>query len=73
VDARLHEVSVPTLVVMGTADPDFPDPTAEAEIVADRLNGEVLMVPNAGHYPQAEYPEVVSPAVAEFVGRATAS
>lgn len=69
VDARLHEVSAPTLVVMGTADPDFPDPAAEAAVVAERLNGEVMMVPNAGHYPQVEYPEVVSPAVAEFVGR----
>lgn len=69
VEARLHEVNAPTLVIMGAADPDFPDPAAEAELVASRLNGEVLMVPNAGHYPQAEYPEVVSPAVTRFLGR----
>jgi hypothetical protein len=24
------------------------------------------MVPGAGHYPQAEYPEIVTPAVAAF-------
>jgi len=27
------------------------------------------MVPGAGHYPQAEFPEVVSPAVVEFALR----
>lgn len=69
VEARLDEVRAPTLVIMGSADPDFPDPAAEARMVAERLDGDVLLVPNAGHYPQAEYPEVVSPAVAEFLGR----
>ncbi len=67
VDARLDEVGVPALVVMGEEDPDFPDPAAEAEIVADRLEAEVLLVPGAGHYPHAEFPEVVSPAVIEFL------
>lgn len=69
VEARLDEVATPTLVIMGSKDPDFPDPAAEGEIVASRLGGETMVVPNAGHYPQAEYPEVVSPAVVEFLGR----
>ena len=60
----------PTLVVMGEKDPDWRDPAAEARWVADRLAGEQLMVPGAGHYPQAEYPEVVGPAVVEWL-RAT--
>lgn len=67
VEARLAEVQAPTLVVMGERDPDFPDPAAEAHSVADRLGGSVLMVPEAGHYPQAEYPEIVTPAVVEFL------
>jgi pimeloyl-ACP methyl ester carboxylesterase len=54
-------------VVMGTADPDFKDPAAEAELVAERLRGRVVLVPGAGHYPQAEAPDVVGPAVAEFL------
>jgi pimeloyl-ACP methyl ester carboxylesterase len=29
-------------------------------------------VPGAGHYPQAEYPEVVSPEILAFVKRAFA-
>lgn len=69
-EARLDEVQAPTLVVMGDRDPDFKDPAAEAHWLADRLGGDVLMVPGAGHYPQAEFPEVVLPAVSEFLSRA---
>jgi len=71
-ESHLDEVHVPTLVVMGGSDPDFPDPAAEARLVAERLGGEVLMVEGAGHYPQTERPEVVTPAVVEFLGKATA-
>jgi pimeloyl-ACP methyl ester carboxylesterase len=67
VEARLSAVHAPTLVVMGEKDPDWRDPAAEARWVADRLGGELLMVPGAGHYPQAEFPEVVGPAVVEWL------
>ncbi len=70
VEARLGEVHAPALVVMGERDPDFRDPAAEARLIADRLHAEVLMVPRAGHYPQAEYPEVVTPAAVQFIRRA---
>ena len=66
-EARLGDVTAPTLVVMGGRDPDFADPTAEAQFIGDTLHAEVLMVPDAGHYPQAEYPEVVTPAVLSFL------
>jgi pimeloyl-ACP methyl ester carboxylesterase len=72
-EARLDEVHAPTLVIMGEKDPDFPDPATEAHWIADRLNGELLLVPGAGHYPQAEFPEVVAPAVLAFVRRITRS
>jgi pimeloyl-ACP methyl ester carboxylesterase len=58
---------------MGEKDPDFPDPNIEARWVADRLKCEVLMVPGAGHYPQAEFPEIVSPAIVEFLHRISLS
>ena len=48
-EAVVDEVAVPTLVVMGTLDPDFPDPAAEAAWVAERTGGEVLLVEDAGH------------------------
>lgn len=73
VQARLGQVQVPTLVVMGDKDPDFPDPEAEARWIAEQLHGKVLMVPGAGHYPHAEFPELVSPAIVEFLRRITPS
>jgi len=66
-EARLGEVRAPALVVMGERDPDFRDPAAEARLVADRLGAEGIIVPGAGHYPQAEYPEIVNPAVVRFL------
>jgi pimeloyl-ACP methyl ester carboxylesterase len=68
VEARLGAVHAPTLVVMGGRDPDFPDPAAEAALIADRLHGRAIVLPDAGHYPQAQYPELVGPAIVEFLG-----
>lgn len=66
-EARLGEVRSPALVVMGENDLDFPAPAVEAELIAGRLTGSVVLVPGAGHYPQAEYSEIVSPAVISFL------
>ncbi len=66
-EARLAEVRAPALVVMGGADPDFDDPAAEAELVAGRLGAQLVLVDGAGHYPQAERPDVTGPAVARFL------
>lgn len=73
VEARLHAVEAPALVVMGTADPDFSDPRAEAQTVARLLRGEVLMVDGAGHYPHAEQPEAVAAAMLAFMRGGEAS
>ena len=71
-EARLGEVRTPTLVVMGELDPDFPDPHVEAEWIAAQLDGTVVMVPEAGHYPQSQQPELVSSAVVAFLAGAAA-
>lgn len=68
-EARLPEVQAPTLVVMGSADPDFTDPGAEARLVAERLRGRAVMIEGAGHYPHAEVPEETAAVVLEFFGR----
>jgi pimeloyl-ACP methyl ester carboxylesterase len=68
----LADVHTPTLVVMGDRDPDFPDAAAEAQWVAEQLGGDVLIVPDAGHYPHAQRPDVVSPAIEAFAKAATA-
>lgn len=70
-EARLDEVSSRTLVVMGDRDPDFKDPVAEADLIAGRLHGTAFIVPGAGHYPQAQYPEIVAPEVVQFLTKAS--
>jgi len=67
VEARLDRIRAPTLVVMGTADPDFVDPTAEAETVARRTGGRVAAMEGLGHYPQAEDPATFMDVLAPFL------
>ncbi len=66
-DDRLDAVKVPALVVMGSNDPDFRDPEAEANLVTTRLDAELLMVESAGHYPHAEFPDLVGARVLAFL------
>jgi pimeloyl-ACP methyl ester carboxylesterase len=66
-EARLVDVAAPTLVVMGDKDPDFPDPAAEAGWIAEVLSAEVVMVPDAGHYPQSQQPQITADAVLHFL------
>jgi pimeloyl-ACP methyl ester carboxylesterase len=61
-------VKAPALIVMGEQDPDFPSPAGEASWIGERLHAEVLMVPEAGHYPQSQRPDIVTPAVIDFLG-----
>ncbi len=66
-EAALARVTAPSLVVMGELDPDFPSPKAEADWIAQRLSARVVMVAEAGHYPQSQRVDVVAPAVASFL------
>jgi pimeloyl-ACP methyl ester carboxylesterase len=72
VEAKLAAVRAPALVLMGTRDPDFPDPAAEARLVAERLHGTFEMIEGVGHYPHAEVPEVTAPLVIDFLKRRAA-
>lgn len=69
VDALLGDVTVPAMVVMGMLDPDFSDPQAEADWIAHALGveAEVVMVPEAGHYPQSQRPEITADAIVRFL------
>ena len=66
-EARLTAVSAPTLVLMGEKDPDFPDPKAEADWIGDTLSAEVVMVSDAGHYPQSQRPDITTDAMLNFL------
>ena len=65
-ERSLDAGQAPALVVMGELDPDFPDPAAEAAWTAEQLGGQTLMVPEAAHYPHAQRPDIVGPAVVAF-------
>jgi pimeloyl-ACP methyl ester carboxylesterase len=66
--ARAPQVRQPVLVLMGTKDPDFPDPGAEAR-AARRLFevAEARMITDAGHYPHADRPEAMASELAGFL------
>jgi pimeloyl-ACP methyl ester carboxylesterase len=52
---------------MGEQDPDFPHPQAEADWAARALGGRVVMVPEAGHYPQSQRPDITTGAILCFL------
>jgi pimeloyl-ACP methyl ester carboxylesterase len=66
-EQRLGEIKVPTLVIMGEKDPDFPDPRVEADWIGQTMNANVVMVPDAGHYPQSQQPRITTDAVLSFL------
>jgi pimeloyl-ACP methyl ester carboxylesterase len=70
VAARLPELAVPTLVMMGSRDPDHADPAAEATRIAGTVAGPAAtaIVPEAGHYPHVEQGDVVAARIADFLG-----
>ena len=65
----LRRVKAPTLVLMGGKDPDFDDPAEEARWIAERLDGAYEIIPGAGHYPHAEYPNETAPRIIDFLAR----
>lgn len=67
---RRSPTTCPVVVVMGSLDPDFKDPAAEATSFAAECGGEVVMAVGAGHYPHAETPEVVVEAILRVAARA---
>ena len=60
---------VPALIVMGSRDPDFADPAAEAHWLAGQLTSEALIVDGAGHYPHLEMTAETAPGLLAFLAR----
>lgn len=67
VEARLGDVTQPTMIIMGELDPDWSDPALEAAWIGEKVRGEVVMVPEAGHYPQSQQPKQTGEAVVHFL------
>lgn len=66
-EALLENSKVPALIVMGTKDPDFKDATAEANMLASKLDAQTLIVEGAGHYPHTEMPEQITATILSFI------
>lgn len=67
VTPRLPEIHVPMLAFVGRQDPDFPDPAAEAAWLEHEVGARVELLDDVAHYPQHQAPDLVVPAVLEFL------
>lgn len=63
---RAKAAGVPTLVLMGSADEDFPDALAEGRFAADALGGRLEILEGYGHQPHEEAPELIADLIAGF-------
>ncbi len=64
--ARTDVSGVPMLVVMGTADADFPDAAAEARWVGEQLDARVELIAGSGHHPQVDAARQVADLITGF-------
>ncbi len=68
--AKLGRIQCPALVIMGTLDPDWPDPGAEADGIVAAMPaglGRAVMIDGAGHYPHTQFPDQVAAAMLPFL------
>lgn len=62
IDAQIASIRVPTLIYLGTKDPDFKDVRAEAEQLRKEIpQADIHVLEGIGHYPQREDAEHVAP------------
>ncbi|WP_327142900.1 alpha/beta fold hydrolase [Nocardia sp. NBC_01327] len=68
--AQLPNVTQPALIIMGTADPDFPSPEAEGKAIIAALPaglGSLGLVENGGHYPHAQLADQTAALILPFL------
>jgi len=66
VEPRLPQVRADMLAFVGELDPDYRDLSAEVEWMQSQ-GVEVVRVPESGHYPHAQRPDVTVPATLAFL------
>jgi pimeloyl-ACP methyl ester carboxylesterase len=63
---RLDEIEIPTLILCGRYDPQYP-PACSEELGAGIRNAQVIYFEHSGHYPFIEEAEAFWQAVADFL------
>lgn len=74
IEPRLAQLSSPVTIIMGTDDPDFPDPAGEAHAIAEAIRpvtAEIALIQGAGHHPHAEDPHATGTIILRALARAT--
>lgn len=67
VTKRLNEINVPTLIVLGEEDVAFIN---ASRILKDSIkNAELVTIPNAGHNPHEESPELFNKSILNFLNK----
>lgn len=69
-EAQVPNVTQPTLIIMGAADPDFPSPRAEGERIVAALPaglGSLAVIDGSGHYPQFDAVERTAEVILPFL------
>jgi pimeloyl-ACP methyl ester carboxylesterase len=68
--AYLAKVQCPALIIVGSLDPDWANPRAEAEGIAAGMPAglaTVAIIEGAGHYPHVQYPDQVADLLLPFL------
>lgn len=69
--SHLSHIRVPVLDFIGTADPDYDDPQAEADWLKSLMpQHEMCFLTGLGHYPHREQPESLLPHLLNFARQA---
>jgi pimeloyl-ACP methyl ester carboxylesterase len=67
VEPRLADVVAPAIAFVGDRDPDFRDPRAELDWIADTIGATPVWLTDVGHYPQHQRPDVIVPETLGFL------
>ena len=63
---RVHEIKVPALIIVGTNDTQTP--VRYSEFLHEKIAGsKLIIIEGAGHGAAGERPDIVNPAIAEFM------
>ncbi|KAJ3328386.1 hypothetical protein HDU76_010054 [Blyttiomyces sp. JEL0837] len=69
--SKIGSVKSPVLLMTGSKDPDFTDPIAEMDLIAENLTGSSkvnkAVITDVGHYPHVEKVDDTYAAISEFL------